>query len=339
MSARYRLLKRSVSVVDVHTHMLTREYLYLLGEKGGPLYSRDIVRSGVDVICAHGVPFFTLSQPMWDYDMRIADMDAAGVDVAIVSLTCPNANFGDAETSLQAARMVNDSMAEQQSIRPDRIRWLASLPWQYELLALQELDRCMRSGAVGVMAIANVSGDCLTDRRFAKIWEEIDRRSLPVLVHPGSPQGVQHMGLERHGLVPAVGFPFDTSLAVTRMIFDGFFDRYRNLKLIAAHGGGALPYLAGRLDIFHENMPALAEKMTGKPSDYLREIYYDAVLYDTAALELCIEVAGSQDRILFGSDYPHPIGDMAKSLARIDALPNLTARRFRGANAVRLFGL
>ena len=319
--------------------MLTREYLYLLGEKGGPLYTRDIVRSGVDVICIHGAPFFTLSPPMWDYDMRIADMDAAGVDVAIVSLTCPNANFGDAETSLKAARMVNDSMAEQQTVRPDRIRWLASLPWQYELLALQELDRCMRSGAVGVMAIANVSGACLTEQRFTKIWEEIDRRGLPVLLHPGSPQGVQEMGLERHGVVPAIGFPFDTSLAVTRMIFDGFFDRYQNLKLIAAHGGGALPYLAGRLDIFHQNMPALREKTTARPSEYLRRMYYDSVVYEREALDLCMHVAGSQDRILFGSDYPHPIGDMAACLARVDTLPSLTARRVRGANAVRLFDL
>ena len=319
--------------------MLTREYLYLLGEKGGPLYSRDIARSGVDVICMHGAPFFTLSPPMWDYDMRIADMDAAGVDIAIVSLTCPNAYFGSAETSLQAARMVNDSMAEQQTLRPDRIRWLASLPWQYELLALQELDRCMRSGALGVMVIANVSGTCLTDARFAKIWEEIDKRGLPVLMHPGNPQGLQEMGLERHGLVPTIGFPVDTSLAITRMIFDGFFDRYPNLKLIAAHGGGALPYLAGRLDVFHQGMPALAEKVERKPSDYLRHIYYDAVVYEQAALNLLFEVAGSQDRILFGTDYPHPIGDMAACLARIDALPSLTSRRLRGANAVRLFGL
>jgi aminocarboxymuconate-semialdehyde decarboxylase len=319
--------------------MLTREYLYLLGEKGGPLYSRDVARSGVDVICMHGAPFFTLTPPMWDYDIRIADMDAAGVDIAIVSLTCPNAYFGDAQTSLQAAQMVNNSMAEQQSIRPDRIRWLASLPWQYELLALQELDRCMRSGAVGVMVIANISGTCPTDRRFAKIWEEIDKRELPVLMHPGSPQGLREMGLERHGLVPAIGFPMDTSLTLSRMIFNGFLDRYRNLKLIAAHGGGALPYLVSRLDFCHEKMSALAEDLEEKPSAYLRRIYYDAVVYDSAALNLCIEVAGSPDRVLFGSDYPHPIGDMTGCLARVDELPGLTARRIRGANAVRLFNL
>jgi aminocarboxymuconate-semialdehyde decarboxylase len=319
--------------------MLTREYLYLLGEMGGPLYSRDVARTGEDVICMRGAPFFTLTPPMWDYDLRIADMDAARVDIAIVSLTCPNAYFGDAQTSLKAAQIVNNSMAEQQSIRPDRIRWLASLPWQYELLALQELERCMRSGAVGVMVIANVSGDSLTDPRFAKIWEEIDRRGLPVLVHPATPQGGHEMQLEKYGLVPAVGFPMDTSLAITRMILDGFFDRYQNLKIIASHGGGALPYLAGRLDFCHQNMPAAREKTSDAPSSYLRRIYYDAVLYEPAALNLCIEVAGSADRVLYGSDYPHPIGDMQGCLARVDSLPSLTARRIRGANAVKLFGL
>lgn len=321
--------------------MLTREYLYLLGEKGGPLYSRDVARSGIDVICMHGAPFFTLTPPMWDYDLRIADMDAAGVDIAVVSLTCPNAYFGDAETSLQAAQMVNNSMAEQQSIRPERIRWLASLPWQYELLALQELDRCMRSGAVGVMVIGNISGTSLTDPAFAKIWEEIDRRGLPVLLHPGMPQGAHLMEFNQYGLVPAVGFPMDTSLAVTRMIFDGFFDRYPNLRLIASHGGGALPYLAGRIDFCYSKMTELTmtEKMEASPREYLRRIYYDAVVYDMAALNLCIEAAGSPDRVLFGSDYPHPIGDMEGCLARVDSLPGLTARRIRGANAIRLFNL
>ncbi len=328
-----------MTVIDVHTHMLTREYLYLLGENGGPQYTREVTRTGEDVICMHGAPFFTITTPMWDYDQRIKDMDAAGVDIAIVSLTCPNAYFGDAETSLKAAQMVNNSMAEQQTIRPDRIRWFASLPWQYELLALQELERTIKSGAVGIMVIANISGTNLTDPAYAKIWKEIDRRGLPVLVHPATPQGVKDMGLDRYGLVPAVGFTYDTTLAFSKLILDGFLDRYPNLKLIAAHGGGTLPYLAGRLDQCHANLPAASEVIHEKPSEYLRRIYYDAVLYSPSALALCIEVAGSADRVLYGSDYPHNIGDMAGCLSRVDALPSLTARRIRGANALRLFNL
>ena len=128
-----------MAVIDVHTHMLTRDYLDLLETHGAPDYTRSLNPAGQETILRKGAPFFTLSEPMWDYEMRIRDMDLAGVDLAIVSLTCPNAYFGDAETSLRAARNVNDSMSEQQTARPDRIRWLASLPWQYPELALQEL--------------------------------------------------------------------------------------------------------------------------------------------------------------------------------------------------------
>ena len=105
-----------MTVIDVHTHMLTREYLRLLEQKGAPKYEPGINAAGQEIIRMWGAPFMTLMDAMFDYDLRIADMDAAGVDLAIVSLTCPNAYFGDAETSLEAARIVNDSMAEQQHI-------------------------------------------------------------------------------------------------------------------------------------------------------------------------------------------------------------------------------
>lgn len=326
-------------VVDVHTHMLTREYLDLLAAHGAPKYRIGRNAAGEQVISMWNIPFFTLTPPMWDYDQRIRDMDRACVDVALVSLTCPNAYFGDAEVSLRAARLVNDSMAEQQRLRPDRIRWLASLPWQHEQPALDELERALENGAVGVMVIANIDGTSLTDPRFASIWRAIDERALPVLLHPAAPQGVREMGVEEYGLVPPVGFTYDTTLAVARMILSGFFDRYPRLKLIASHGGGTLPYIAARLDRCHEKIPAASAAISERPSEYLKRIWYDAVLYSPSALALCIEVAGSDERVLYGSDYPHNIGDMEGCLARVDALPAASARRIRGENAVKLFGL
>jgi aminocarboxymuconate-semialdehyde decarboxylase len=326
-------------VVDVHTHMLTRGYLELLEARGGPKYRIDVNAAGERVIRMWGTPFFTLNDAMWDYEQRIRDMDRDGVDIAIVSLTCPNAHFGDASVSLEAARLVNDSMAEQQRQNAGRIRWLASLPWQHERLALAELERALALGAVGVMVIANIDGVSLTDPRFAAVWDAIDARALPVLLHPAAPQGVREMGLDEYGLVPPVGFTYDTTLAVSRMILDGFFDRYSSLKLIAAHGGGTLPYIAARLDRCHEKLPAASVKIEERPSAYLKRIWYDAVLYSPSALALCLEVAGSDERVLYGSDYPHNIGDMPGCLARVDALPAATAKRIRGANAVRLFGL
>ena len=328
-----------MTVIDIHTHMLTRDYLDLLGAKGAPKYRSGLDKAGRPILLMWDAPFFTLYEAMWDYDLRIAAMDKARVDLAVVSLTTPNVYFGDAATSLHAARLVNDSMAEQQALRPDRIRWFASLPWQHEELALAELERCRQAGAVGVMVIANIDEENLTSPRFAKIWAAIDRLELPVLLHPGTPQGVREMHMEEYGLVPPIGFAFDTTLAVARMILDGFFDRFAKLKLIASHGGGALPFLAGRLDRCHAKLPACSDVIDAPPSEYLRRIYYDAVVYSSSALALCIEVAGSDERVLYGSDYPHNIGDMEGCLERVDALSATSRRRIRGANAARIFKL
>ena len=126
---------------------------------------------------------------------------------------------------------------------------------------------------------------------------------------------------------------------ISRMILDGFFDRYPNLKIIASHGGATLPYLAGRLDRCYEMIPACSEVIKEKPSTYLKRIYYDTVVYSQGALSLCLEVAASDDNLLFGSDYPHNIGDMQGCLARVDALSEKTATKIRGVNARRIFNL
>ena len=184
----------------------------------------------------------------FDYALRIQHMDSSGIDISIVSLTCPNVYWGNEETSCEAARESNDSMAHAQATYPDRIRWFTSLPWEYPQQALQELKRTCDNGAVGVMVLANIAGRSLTDPLFAPIWAEIDRRQLPVLVHPTDPPGVDVMDMTQFDLSWSVGFMFDTTLAITRMIFYGFFDQYPNLKIIASHGGGTLPYLVGRFE-------------------------------------------------------------------------------------------
>ena len=328
-----------MTVVDVHTHMLTLPWIDLLRERGGPRYEVKKTKAGQETIWMDGAPFMTLMPGMWNYDLRIKAMDQARVDLAIVSLTCPNVFFGGREVSLKAAQLVNDSMAEQQRAHPDRIRWFASLPWQHADDARAELARCVTAGAVGVMQIANVVGEDLTHEKFAPVWAEVDRLKLPVLIHPSAPQGTKDMHLDEFGLVPPIGFMIDTTLAFARMILSGFIDRYPSLKLIAAHGGATLPYLAGRLDRCHEMIPACSSVIKDRPSEYLKRIWYDTVVYDQRALEMCIAVAGSPDRVLYGSDYPHNIGDMTGCLARVDALPGAQAKRVRGAAARELFGL
>jgi aminocarboxymuconate-semialdehyde decarboxylase len=318
--------------------MLTKEWLALLEQHGSPRYEVKPVQGGLRAIHLDGSPFMTPVPNMFDWEARIANMDKARVDIAVTSLTCPNAFWGSPEVSLKAARIMNDDMARAQKQWPDRIRWFASLPWQHASLALEELKRTCDNGAVGVMVLANISGQHLTDPAFASIWKEIDRRKLPVLVHPSAPPGSKELGMHEFQLTAPIGFTFDTSLAIARCIFDGFFDRYPDLKLIASHGGGALPYLIGRLDICWDNIPAASARTAEPPRNYMRRIYVDSVVFRQDVLDMCVSVCGP-DNVLYGSDYPHTIGDMAGCLSRVDALPGQTRDQVRGWNARRIFNL
>jgi aminocarboxymuconate-semialdehyde decarboxylase len=325
-------------VIDVHTHMLTNEWVSLLEQHGGPRYSLKPVLGGLRAIHLDGSPFMTPVPNMFDWEARIRNMNQARVDIAVTSLSCPNVYWGSPEVSLKAARVMNDDMARAQKQWPERIRWFASLPWQHERLALEELRRACDNGAVGVMVLANISGQHLTDAAFSEVWKEIDRRGLPVLVHPSAPPGSKELGMHEFQLTAPIGFTFDTSLAVARCIYDGFFDRYPNLKLIASHGGGALPYLVGRLDICWDNIPAASSKTAEPPRNYMRRIYVDSVVFRQDVLNMCVSVCGT-DNVLYGSDYPHTIGDMAGCLSRVDALPGDVREKVRGHNAQRIFKL
>ena len=325
-------------VIDVHTHMLSKEWLALLEKHGKPRYTVKPVAGGLRAIHLEGSPFMTPVPNMFDWEARIDNMDKARVDLAVVSLTCPNVYWGGEKVSVQAAHHMNDEFARAQKRWPHRIRWFASLPWQYPKAALVELKRAVKAGAAGVMAIANVSGRHLTDALFEPIWRAIDDAALPVLVHPGAPPGSSELGMHEFQLSAPIGFTFDTSLAVSRMILAGFFDRHAKLKIIAAHGGGALPYLVGRLDICWDNIPAARSKTTERPSNYMRQIYADSVVFRQDALNMAVSVFGTNN-MLYGSDYPHTIGDMKGCLSRVDALPGDVREKVRGGNAERIFRL
>ena len=323
-------------VIDVHTHVLTEAWFQLLKDHGAPRYTVKEVRGGLRAIHLDGAPFMTPVPPMFDYDLRLKTMDECGVDVCVISLTCPNVFWGGPEISRKAARIMNDDMTAAQTAHPSRLRWFASLPWQYEDLALAELDRAAAAGASGVMVLANIGGVPLTDPQFAKIWEAIDAKALPVLVHPTAPPGVGEMDMSRFQLTASIGFTFDTSLAVSRMIYDGFFERYQKLRIIASHGGGALPYLVSRMDQCFDNIPACREKIARRPSEYLPSISADAVVFAPEVLDLCVKVFGA-DNVMYGSDYPHTIGDMPGCLARVNALPDAFRDKVRGRNAAKAF--
>lgn len=324
-----------MTVIDVHTHMLNYEWVEILRNSNSKYYFKkdpDHARypdqdrlhmKGVD----HG--FHTLTPDKFDWELRISQMDASGVDLAVVSLTAPQANFGDEETALAAAQVSNDDMVRQQQRYPDRIRFLAAIPWIYPHLAVQELERACDNGAVGVFTCTNIDGDSLVDPKFAPVWEEIDRRQLPVLVHPTIPPGVEVIA--RQGLHPAIGFHFDSTHTLERMINTGFLDRYQNLKIIGSHAGGFLPFILPRLDD-----QLITER---RPGDYVGRFYVDSMAWSPSTLDLALEAFGP-DNILFGSDYPYGVGNgMTKFLGLLERLPHSEAQRIRSENAQQIFNL
>jgi aminocarboxymuconate-semialdehyde decarboxylase len=323
-----------MAIIDVHTHMFSPSWLAALKRHGAPDY---VVHQGPtgEFLTEHGLRSILFIPGLFDWDLRLKWMDRWGVDIAVVSLTGPSAYWGGREVSAEVSRTTNDELAAAQTAHPSRYRWFATMPWEYPDLAVAELKRALSKGAVGVMVLANVAGKALTDVEFEPMWRAIDAAKLPVLVHPNVPMGWETMGFDAvRGLLPTLGYTFDTSHAVARMVVTGFFDKYPNVKIIAAHGGGFLPYVAPRLDMF---LGKIDPSRKEKPSAVLRErVLYDAVVYGELPLNACIEFAGA-DRVMFGSD--HPLGGDDEGLfGRAKALPK-GREAVLGRTARRVFNL
>ena len=327
-----------MALIDIHTHMFGNAWLDQLKRYGGVEYGSKTMHDQRDYLIERGAPACALEVEAFDYDQRIRRMDEYAIDMAIVSLTSPNVFWGSPDVSVQTARLANDEMHLGQTAYPDRIRFLASIPWEYPELALEELDRSLALGAVGVMVLGHINGHHLIDPLFEPIWSELDRLAVPVLVHPTAPFGAKEaeFGIERI-LMPGAGFMFDTTLGVARMVLDGFFERYQKVKIIVAHGGGYLPYVAGRLDMFFGVETLVDMKIIQAPSSYLERIYYDSIVYDAGALDLCLNLAGPQN-VMFGTDFPMP-ADISKLKKLVERLPKDQISAIKNGNAVTVFGL
>ena len=186
------------------------------------------------------------------------------------------------------------------------------------------------------MTLANVRGKFLNDPRFDPVWADIEKRGMPVLIHPTVPPGSEKMDLGTHRLLGPVGFMFDTTLAIARMILDGFFDRHSDIKVIASHAGGYLPYVSKRMDLFFQQTD-FENQITNLPSTYLEGIYYDSIIYQADGLQSLINLAGPA-RVLFGTDYPHAADiPVLKRLA--GGLPSDQAAKVLGKAAEKIFAL
>lgn len=324
-----------VPVIDVHTHMFSRKWMevawvakdehFTLGrgaQEGSLIYN--------------GASEGTISPPMLDYDLRIKAMDEAHVDIALVSLTSPNVYWGTKADSIAAARAINDDFRAAAQKYGGRIRWMASLPWQYADEAVAELRRAKQNGAIGICMLTSIRGAALTEEAYRPIWREIEATRLPVFIHPTKPE-INYIGEDDTGLFNSIGFINDTTLCFARMITTGFLDAFPKLNLIACHGGGYLPYLAARLDQIWARHPG-GRRIESPPSTYLTRLWYDAIVYDQQTLEFLVRQVGAE-RVLYGSDFPFLIGDMKGVLARVNALPAEHRDAIRGGNHRKIFDL
>jgi aminocarboxymuconate-semialdehyde decarboxylase len=330
-----------VKVIDIHTHMYTRGWQEVVHKADDPHIKLTTGANGVDSMFYMWSSVGSLGNEMFDWELRIRKMDDAGVDLAVISLSSPNVYLLEREFSVKAAQAANDDFAAAAAKYPARIKWMASLPWNFAPDAIAELRRAKDAGAIGVCMLTNIAGAPLTDARYQPIWAEIEKMGLPVFVHPTLPK-VDYgllVGSGGGALANAVGFTTETTLCFARMIFEGFLDRYPELELIACHGGGTLPYLSARFDRVWEQMSGPSKPSKEVPSHYIKHrLYYDAILYDQETLEYLVSYV-DKDRVMYGSDYPFSLGDMAGILGRTERLPPSDRDAVRSGNASKLFGI
>lgn len=274
-----------------------------------------------------------------DIDYREQVVREAGVDTQVLTLTTPGTHVETPANAARLASMVNDEFARVVADKRGRFAALATLPLNDPEASVVELCRAVTQLHFrGAMLFSNVNGVALWDQRFWKLYEAADELEAVLHIHPTNPVGVEAM--MEYWLMPLVGFLFDTTLAAAGLVFSGVAERFPRIRWALGHLGGAIPYLAERLDRGFNAFSECRENIAQPPSTYLKRFYYDTVNFDPRAIELAIEFAGV-DHILAGSDYPHQIGSMEKMLASINDLrvSEDDKKKIRGKNATQILAL
>jgi aminocarboxymuconate-semialdehyde decarboxylase len=274
-----------------------------------------------------------------DLAYRQEVLDAHGVTMQVVTLTTPGTHVETPATAARLASLVNDEFKEAIDARGQHFTALATLPLNDPVASLKEFRRATGElGLRGAMLFSNVNGVALSDERFWPIYEAANDIGAVLYIHPAHPVNVQMM--EEYWLMPLVGFLFDTTLAAASLTFAGVPERYPRIRWALCHLGGAIPYLAERLDRGFHAFRDCRKAIQRPPSTYLKEFYFDTVNFDQGALKLAIDFAGA-DHVLAGSDYPHQIGSIPSMLDAIAKLPVTEEQRdgIRWKNAARLLGL
>lgn len=324
-------------IIDVHNHFYPPEYLRALQS------GKSVVKVTVD---DDGNPHIHYPG---DYNVAVAGhrdiayrqrvLENEGVNTQVITLTTPGTHVESPAYAASLASLVNDAFARIVADRGPRFAALATLPLNDPAASLRELTRALDELRLpGAMLFSNVNGVALADRRYWPLYELANDRGAVLHIHPTHPLGVEAM--TEYWLMPLVGFLMDTTLAAAHLVFSGVAERFPHIKWVLGHLGGAIPYLAERLDRGYHAFAECRANLSRPPSEFLRGWHYDTVNFDHDALQLAIRFAGA-DRVLAGSDYPHMIGSiptMKRALLALD-VPEQDRAKILGGNAARIYGL
>ena len=328
-----------VRPIDIHAHFFPDAFLRLIGEEGERMNARvDRSDARGPVLQIGATRTAPLRAGFIDIDHRLKEMKRQGVGMHALSLTGPMVHWAPPEFGARLARAFNDAVAEAHTAHPDRFVGLATLPIQDPKLAVNEIDRIARlPGMRGVYLPTNVQGRELSHPDFFPLYERIHELGLPVFLHP-----VVVIGADRfHAfyLSNLLGHPFDNTIAAANLIFGGVLDRFPKLTVCLPHGGGAFPYLVGRLDRGWK-MRAECKHLKRPPSAYLRRFTYDTITHSAESLRFLIKRVGA-DRVLLGSDYCFDMGyeRPVEIVTKLAGLAKADQARILGGNAQRMLHL
>jgi aminocarboxymuconate-semialdehyde decarboxylase len=325
-------------IVDFHNHFYPQAYIDALRDDPHGAVTVSTDPNGNPVLHSPGDANFAVP-PHRDIAVRQQVLEREGIDTQVLTFTSPGVHVHPPEKATGYARLVNDALAAIVRERHPRFTALATLPLNDAEASVAELRRVMDTmGFRGAMLFGNVNGMPLSDHRLWPLYAAADERRAVCYIHPTHPLGVEAMS--EYWLMPLVGFPFDTTLAAAALVFGGVAERFPRITWVLGHLGGAIPYLAERLDRGYRAFPSCRANISRPPSEYLRRFYYDTVNFDPRALRFAIDFAGV-DRILAGSDFPHQIGSLRLMVESIEALGLAAGDRQKilGENAARLLRL
>jgi aminocarboxymuconate-semialdehyde decarboxylase len=301
-----------VKTYDVHAHCvpdgLFDELRRAPDRYGTQLVEQDGRRS---VRFANGRTTRPVRSDLVEVDQRLEAMDAARVDVQVVSSWIDLTGYSlPTAAAVHYARMFNESLAAMMAPHPDRFLGLCNVPLQDPTAAADELRRAVAGeGFVGAEIATTVEDVDLDDRRLDPFWGMASELRCPILIHPSftplAGRDVSHYMLDN-----LVGRVVESTITVAQMVFGGVMERFPDLRLILVHGGGFVPWQAARWNRGYDAVPAkTAGNLARRPTESLRNVYFDTVLHDPRVVGYLIDWA-SVDRVVLGSDYPFPMGDL-----------------------------